>query len=135
MLRGRTWYAFRYEYPENGKRITISMHREVMGLTPEDPRTVDHAFHNTLDNREFINGKENLRIANQSEQCWNQRISSKNTSGYKGVSWDKKTQKWIAYINIQGKRHILGYFSDKEEAYKVRCEAALRLHGKFACLG
>lgn len=135
MTTGKAWYALRYEYPTNGKRITIAMHREVMGLSVDDPRTVDHAFHNTLDNRQFVDGKENLRIASQSEQCWNQRISSKNTSGYKGVSWDKKTQKWVAYITVHGKRQVLGYFDDKEEAYRVRCDAALRLHGKFACLG
>jgi hypothetical protein len=133
--RGRSWYAVRYEYPENKMRVTIFMHREVMGLTPDDPRTVDHAFHNTLDNREFVDGKENLRIATQREQTFNQRISSKNTSGYKGVSWDKGTKKWFAYINAHGERHKLGYFLDKEEAYRVRCTAALKLHGKFACFG
>jgi hypothetical protein len=132
---GKCWYAVRYEYPPDAKRITILMHREVMGLTPNDPRTVDHAFHNTLDNRVFVDGKENLRIADQSEQLCNQRKRINNTSGYKGVSWNKRVEKWEVYINIRGKRHRLGFFDDKEEAYIVRCNAALRLHGKFACLG
>lgn len=132
---GKCWYAVRYEKRINCKRVTILMHREIMGLAPDDPGTVDHAFHNTLDNRRFVDGKENLRLATQSEQLCNQRKRKDNTSGYKGVSWDKQQNKWHAYINIHGVRYTLGFFKNKGAAYKARCEAAMRLHGKFACFG
>jgi AP2 domain len=132
---GNCWYAIRYERPPNSKRILIMMHREVMGLTPDDPRTVDHAFHNTLDNRQFIDGKENLRFATMTEQNCNHRMNKRNTSGYKGVSWEKTNSKWRAYINVHKKRYHLGYFDTPELAYAAYCEAALKLHGKFACLG
>lgn len=135
MKAGDAWYALRYEYPLNGKRITIAMHREVMGLSPDDPITVDHAFHNTLDNRQYVGDKENLRMATQSEQNCNHRRPSNNTSGYKGVSWDKSVSRWLAKISVRKTHHRLGYFDTPELAYAAYCAAAELYHGKFACLG
>jgi len=55
-----------------------------------------------------------------------------NTSGFKGVTWIKQSQKWAAQIQHNGQNHYLGLFNTAEEAHAVRCEAAHRLHGKFA---
>ena len=48
------------------------------------------------------------------------KINKRNKSGYKGVSWMKSRQKWIAYIGFKGKQIMLGYFDDKEDAIKAR---------------
>lgn len=48
------------------------------------------------------------------------KINKRNKSGYKGVSWMKSRQKWIAYIGFKGKQITLGYFDDKEDAIKAR---------------
>lgn len=39
-----------------------------------------------------------------------------NTSGYKGVSWHKQSQRWRARVFINGKERSLGYFQRKEDA-------------------
>jgi hypothetical protein len=44
------------------------------------------------------------------------------SSKYKGVSWDKKSNKWAAYITINSKSKYLGYFTSEEEAYDVYCK-------------
>jgi len=49
--------------------------------------------------------------------------SKNNTSGVKGVFWDKKNQKWRAIIGFQGKRIYLGLFSTLEAAAKARAVA------------
>ena len=46
-----------------------------------------------------------------------------NTSGHKGVSWNKSHGKWQAYIGVHHKCIKLGYFTDIEEAIKARMEA------------
>lgn len=46
-----------------------------------------------------------------------------NTSGYKGVSWDRVREKWSVYIQVHGKRIFLGRYADKEIAIEVRKEA------------
>lgn len=46
-----------------------------------------------------------------------------NTSGVKGVSWNKEKEAWDAYINIHGKRIRLGRYTKFEDAVKARKRA------------
>lgn len=50
----------------------------------------------------------------------NKRKSISNKSGHKGVCWDKRREKWEAYINFKGFKHHLGYFKNKQDAIKAR---------------
>lgn len=61
----------------------------------------------------------NCRWADKPTQQRNQRISVKNTSGYRGVS-QYSNGKWTAQIYVKGKKKHLGYFSKKEDAIKAR---------------
>jgi len=87
---------------------------------------------------DHINGKrddnsiKNLRLASQSQNSCNGVLRANNTSGYRGVSWSKKNQKWIARIVKHRKQHVLGYFASKEEAYDEYLEAARDLHGEYS---
>lgn len=54
-----------------------------------------------------------------------------NTSGIKGVSFDKKRNKWVAQICFQGKNYYLGRFEDKEGARKARQQAEKELFEPF----
>jgi hypothetical protein len=74
----------------------------------------------------------NLREASRSQNAWNQIISTRNTSGLKGVSWDKHRNKWKAQIQILRKVKHIGYFTDKNEAYQAYCKAADEYHKEFA---
>lgn len=53
----------------------------------------------------------------------NKTIPSNNTSGTKGVSYDKRGKKWEASIKLSGRKRFLGYFIHKEDAIKARKEA------------
>lgn len=46
-----------------------------------------------------------------------------NSSGKKGVAYNKNKGMWEAYINVHGKRIHLGRYSDKEDAVKARNRA------------
>ena len=71
---------------------------------------------------------ENLRVATRTENQWNISTTVANTSGHKGVSWYKRLGKWR--VDVCGK--TIGYFSDLEEAIKVRLETANKVCGEFA---
>lgn len=52
-----------------------------------------------------------------------QRVSSNNTSGQKGVCWNKRRKKWQSEIMIKGKSIHIGYYADKQDAINARLEA------------
>lgn len=81
------------------------------------------------------NHLENLREANRSEQMRNTKRPSHNTSGFKGVSWEKRRRKWRAYIKTNGKVIHLGLFEDPEKAHAVYKITAKHLFGDFASGG
>lgn len=82
------------------------------GEIPEN-MIIDHIDGNTSNN-----SIKNLRIATRSESSFNKGMLKNNTSGVKGVYWDKKNKKWMAYGRINGKMKNLGRFSSIEEAKK-----------------
>ena len=44
----------------------------------------------------------------------------KYSSKYKGVNFNKASNKWRAHITIKGSRKFLGYFKTEEEAYEAQ---------------
>lgn len=118
-------YAVRAE-----NSVTIYMHREILGLTRDDHRQVDHINRDGLDNR-----SSNLRLSDQQENSFNRSIGSNNTSGYKGVTYNKASGKWMARIHLNRKSIYLGMFTSPKTAYEAYCAAAIQYYGDFACFG
>jgi hypothetical protein len=104
----------------------VTMHRLLLGLGFGDKRVGDHVNGNPLDNR-----RHNLRIATVRQNCCNVKLSTRNTSGYKGVTWRKSRDRWLAQIRVNGKLKILGHFKDKLLAHKAYCTASAKYHGEF----
>jgi len=78
------------------------------------------------------NNKPNLiRDATKSQNGMNRGLQSNNTSGYRGISWDKNYNKWHAYIKINGKRIHLGYFELLQNAVEAREIAEQKYFGDF----
>lgn len=78
---------------------------------------------------------ENLRPATRAQNQHNRRKGKNNTSGYKGVCWNKEGRKWVAKITFNYKVIHIGRFETKEAAHKAYVEAAIRYFGAFACEG
>lgn len=88
---------------------------------------LDHINGRPSDNRII-----NLREATASQNSHNVKITSRNTSGIKGIHWHKKSKKWIAKVSINKQSKYLGSFNDIEFAELVVNEARLKYHGIFA---
>jgi len=73
---------------------------------------VDH-----IDNNKLNNSLNNLQLISNREN------SSKDRKGYSskyvGVSWAKRSKKWVAEIRIKGKKIYLGLFTDELEASRA----------------
>ena len=92
-------------------------------------RQIDHVNRIRDDNRIV-----NLRKVTLSQNSQNQVLTRKNTSGYRGVCWDKDRNMWRADICIARKRKFLGHYETKEIAAKAysKAAAALHTHNPFA---
>ena len=123
MVCPRAIYARRSQEID-GKAPTALLHRVIVaapyGLD------VDHISGDGLDNR-----RANLRLATRSQNIQNQGIGSRNTSGFKGVTWLKQKAKWKAQIGFEGSNRHLGLFTDINDAAAAYAAASKQLHGQF----
>jgi hypothetical protein len=92
-------------------------------------KIVDHKDGNGLNNQ-----KNNLRLCSYSQNSQNSKRPSHNTSGYKGACWSKGSNKWQAYIKLNGKCIHLGYFTCLLKAARAYDLKAKELFGNFARL-
>jgi hypothetical protein len=88
---------------------------------------IDH-----IDGNKLNNAFDNLRGATTSQNLCNRPKPSSNTTGYKGVHYNKATGKYTAQIRHQYTKHHLGYYATPEEAYLAYCEAAELYHKDFS---
>lgn len=109
----------------SGKKVLL--HRYL--LNAKDGQFVDHINGNGLDNRMC-----NLRLCSLSENQMNRKKQSNNTSGYKGVTWNKNKSKWAVRIQFNKKSKHIGYFNCVKEAAKAYNDAAIKYHKNFAVL-
>ena len=117
-----TWYAMSHNAIP-GKLTGI--HRLL--LNAPDDLQVDHINGDGLDNR-----RGNLRLCTQNQNQHNRGKSGHNTSGYKGVHWDKWHGRWKAQIILDNRKIHLGYFDSPEDGADAYDNAARKYHGEFA---
>ena len=83
------------------------------GYFPEN--NIDHINRKKTDNR-----IENLREVSQSCNMRNCGNVSTNTSGVKGVSFEKNKKAWTVCVRIENKNHSSGQSKDFDEAVLLR---------------
>lgn len=99
----------------------------ISGVEIPIDRQIDHINGNKKDNR-----LSNLRLASYNQNNQNVGIRRDNLSGFKGVGFESKRNKWRARIRSNNKIKWLGYFDTPEEAHEAYCREAEKLHGPFA---
>jgi hypothetical protein len=110
-----------YWHSLSGKELYLKstkhgfLHRYLLKDKLNEKLQVDHINRNRLDNR-----RSNLRIVTQAENLHNKSRYKSNKSGYPGVKWNKRLEKWQAQITRNGVRRHLGVFNTKHEAIVAR---------------
>lgn len=129
-------WSFDSGYAQRGiwngtKVIKQKLHRVVLsrklGVDLTSNNIVDHINLDKLDNR-----RSNLRLISQKNNARHTRLYNTNTSGYRGVSWDKEHNNWLAYIHVDNKQIKLGRYTDIIEAAKAYNKAAGKYFGAYA---
>lgn len=104
---------------------TIYLHRLVMDCI-DSKKDVDHIFHDLKDCR-----KSQLRICDHYQNLISSKTYSNNTSGRKGVIWNKERNKWEASITCNKKTYYLGRFDKFEDAVLARENAEKKYHKEY----
>ena len=125
-IRGK-FYVGRSITVSKYKRKHILIHRFIMN--PDKGMVIDHLDGNPLNNQ-----KKNLRICTHEDNMRNCKISIKNTSGYKGVYFDKKNNTYKSAIKFNKETIYLGYYIDPIDAARAYNTAAIKYFGEFANL-
>ena len=135
-VRNRQTMKILKPYLNKGDYLNVSFNRKNLRVhqlvvqaflaNPENKSCVDH-----IDNDRSNNELMNLRYATQQENHFNANLSSRNTSGAKGVSYHSSRKKWRARIKINSKEINLGYFDRIEDAIQARKIKANELFGEF----
>jgi hypothetical protein len=116
-------------YHNDGSRKMFLIHRLVATEflpNPENKTCINH-----IDGDNSNNHVNNLRWATEQDIQRNRKLTSKNTSGHKGVSFDHTQNRWKACITTNKATVHLGYFKKKEDAINARVQKAVELHGEF----
>lgn len=110
------YWTYRGGYVRAGKGAIHSLSRLLLGLGASDYKyVVDHINRNPLDNRRI-----NLRKVTYVENARNTGMFSHNTSGYKGISWNRASAKWRVYGTLDGTFQQIGMFVKLEHAVAAR---------------
>jgi len=97
-------------------RVSYELH---VGPIP-DGMHIDHICRNT----HCVN-PDHLRLATPAQNAQNLGLSAKNTTGFRGVSYDKKSGKFVAKVKRGGHTHYVGSFPTAEEAGRAATERRL----------
>lgn len=124
-LKTRYWLKGAHGYFVSGwGNDRIFMHRFI--TKAPFGSDVDHVNHNVADNRH-----SNLRICSHMQNLWNSNMPKTNTSGIKGVHFDKDRIKWVARLTCNSIPHIKR-FDSIEEAICQRKEWEQEFYGEYA---
>ena len=96
-------------------------------MTGQEPPRVDHRDTNGRNNC-----WDNLREATVSQNAQNSRKPADNSSGVKGICWEKARGKWRATVGLDRGYKLVGRFSDLSDAAKAVAKARAEMHGEFA---
>lgn len=120
----RPTYISRKSKINPGKVGSISMHRQI--IENKGGLIIDHINQNKLDNR-----RKNLRLCNYSQNFANRPKLVTNTSGFKGVKFDRKLNKYVARISYNYKNYYIGVYVKGEDAALAYNIKAKELYGDF----
>jgi len=88
---------------------------------------IDHRDGDPMNNR-----WRNLRLASHGDNAANRPRLRNNTSGYKGVSFDRRRGRWMAQITHRGRRYCIGRYKTAQDAHSAYVAKARELFGEFA---
>lgn len=119
------WHFRVWHNGNGGYAVTnMRMHRLIMEAPPD--MLVDHINGDPLDNRRC-----NLRLCTNAQNQQNTG-SRGGSSRHKGVSFNKKSGKWLAGFLFEGRRYYCGLWENEDDAARAVDKKRGEVCGTFA---
>lgn len=115
-------------FTKNCKSKHLLVHRLIAMAYIPNPKKLLCVNHKDFDKQN--NAISNLEWCSKGENTRFSHAQKTSTSKYKGVSWNKKRNKWVAQIKSQ----YIGQATTEIMAARMYDKAAKALYGKFAFL-
>lgn len=107
-------------------RTQVRLHKFILNYKGKNK--VDHINHNGLDNR-----KCNLRIVTVEDNSRNrEKKNINNKSGYRNVFYDKRIDRYVVQLQVNGKNTRFGSYKDVDEAGRIAKDMRHKYYGEFA---
>lgn len=116
------YWRINYDHVAYGEHVLVYILFE-----GSQPNKIDH-----IDNIRVNNLRENLRSSDDYQNTWNSKKSLANSSGFKGVSWHNKAEKWQGRLMYKGKSFSVGLHDTPEQAAKALSILREDLHKDFS---
>ncbi|EHK4563528.1 HNH endonuclease [Salmonella enterica] len=125
VIGSQTWQGY-YAFSLFGKkcfahRLAWLLH---YGEWPSQP--IDH-----INGIKTDNSIKNLRLCSLSQNQFNKPTQKNNTTGVKGVYWNKRDKRYVASVQFNGKKYSAGHHKDIESAKEAVMKLREKLAGEF----
>lgn len=119
----------KYRRIDLGKHQQYYIHRLVAIAFIDNPNNCPCVDHINTDT--FNNHVSNLRWCSIAENNRNKSMNKNNTSGYKGVTFSKRANKWVATCSVNGKLKAIGLYANILDAVAARLQAVNETYRDF----
>ncbi|EKU4730588.1 HNH endonuclease [Citrobacter sp. Cf084] len=125
VIGSQTWQGY-YAFSLFGKkcfahRLAWLLH---YGEWPSQP--IDH-----INGIKTDNSIRNLRLCSLSQNQFNKPTQKNNTTGVKGVYWNKRDKRYVASVQFNGKKYSAGHHKDIDNAKEAVMKLREKLAGEF----
>lgn len=125
VIGSQTWQGY-YAFSLFGKkcfahRLAWLLH---YGEWPSQP--IDH-----INGIKTDNSIRNLRLCSLSQNQFNKPTQKNNTTGVKGVYWNKRDKRYVASVQFNGKKYSAGHHKDIDSAKEAVMKLREKLAGEF----
>lgn len=125
VIGSQTWQGY-YAFSLFGKkcfahRLAWLLH---YGEWPSQP--IDH-----INGIKTDNSIRNMRLCSLSQNQFNKPTQKNNTTGVKGVYWNKRDKRYVASVQFNGKKYSAGHHKDIDSAKEAVMKLREKLAGEF----
>ncbi|EMB7599094.1 HNH endonuclease [Salmonella enterica] len=125
VIGSQTWQGY-YAFSLFGKKCFAHRLAWLLHYGEWSSQPIDH-----INGIKTDNSIRNLRLCSLSQNQFNKPTQKNNTTGVKGVYWNKRDKRYVASVQFNGKKYSAGHHKDIDSAKEAVMKLREKLAGEF----